>query len=277
MIKQDYGKISDDNCIYSKDNMIKNFNINSKESDFNTKHYIFWSGGNDSTLLLYELLNRFPQENIIAISYQFPWLTEHKMESENNFREKFKNLMYTKGFTKWRHTTFRTDITNSKLTGVDSVIPKALYQPIAWLLAAPILIESNSIVYLGTNKNDDLTLYMNDLENLFKLIANIMKKNMILSQPYQYLSKTDIIKKILEYDLYDYTWHCELPVKMNIPCYKCKPCKDYISAIIDITCDKSDKDIQTKAKNILKELIKNKEMKDKDNEDNNIIETIEDI
>jgi 7-cyano-7-deazaguanine synthase in queuosine biosynthesis len=61
--------------------------------DKDVTHYVLWSGGCDSTLLLYELLDTYGSNNVVAISYTYPWLVKEKYETERLHREAFKSKL----------------------------------------------------------------------------------------------------------------------------------------------------------------------------------------
>lgn len=202
----------------------------------NAKHFVMWSGGTDSTLLLYELIMAYGVENVFAISYDYPWLTENKKLSERSHRHLFKSKLECMGFMnnkKINHTDIK--ISNSTITGNHlNTSPGGLPQAVGWLLSIPIYIPDGSYIYLGSIKNDDLTLHMEDYHNMFESMSNVLFRNIILREPYLYFSKYQILDKLIQYDLYDSTWTCELPDTANKSCGKCKPCVDHKIALKEL-------------------------------------------
>lgn len=227
------------------------------------KHYVMWSGGTDSTLLLYELIMTYGVENIFAISYDYQWLTENKKSSEKSHRHLFKSkldCMESMFGKKVNHTEIK--ITNSTISGNHAYVNSSgLPQSIAWLLSIPIYIPDGSYIYLGSIKDDDLTLHLENYHKIFENVSALLFKNLILREPYLYFHKYQILDKLLQYDLYDTTWTCELPCEVNKPCGKCIPCKDHKNALRELLEYGSSDIIKMKAKMAL-EALSNKDSND---------------
>ena len=52
-----------------------------QNTESNSKHFVMWSGGCDSTLLLYELLDAYGSDKVVAISYIMPYLLRDKWKN----------------------------------------------------------------------------------------------------------------------------------------------------------------------------------------------------
>ena len=225
-------------CLNINDNHIQLSYKDKLEKDIaeGRKHYVLWSGGTDSTLLLYELLDTYGSENVTAVSYIYPWLNKNKVESEFFHRESFKSKMKCRGekYSKFNHVEF-----NFNQRALEGNILQAFNTPygspqaVSWLLAITIHAANNSYIYDGGNIGDTLTVHLKSYYKLFDGIAETLDKNIILRQPYIYFNKTMILEKLMKYDLYDESWYCEMPGGVNVPCYKCHPCKTHISASED--------------------------------------------
>lgn len=229
--------------------------------DFNNKckHYVLWSGGYDSTLVLYELLNAYGAENVIAISYRYPWLDPTKYENEKNHREAIKAKLKLRGkeFSNFTHVEF--DISQTAINGdlLRAHSNMGLPQAAAWLLSIPLYVENHSCVYDGTIHDDDLTFQIDAYYKTFRNVSKIINKDIYLRQPYLYLNKSEILEKIFQYDLYEECWFCEMPVDIGKICCECKPCKTHLSALTVLSLTTKDEMVRMKA---LKEIDKIRNM-----------------
>lgn len=200
------------------------------------KHFVLWSGGCDSTLCLYELLDYYGADNVVAVSMKYPWLDVTKWNNEKKYRDAFKAKMRLKGdkYSEFEH--FEIDIAMNAVGDVDhgSIIGKGygLPQAIGWMFSIPISMNPGSYLYLGSIKEDDLTMYNSEYEELFRLVCKILGRDLYLRQPYLYFRKADIIERLIKYGIYDCTWSCEMPNGLGKRCNHCTPCKTHMNAIL---------------------------------------------
>lgn len=231
----------------------------------NTKHFIMWSGGADSTLLLYELLDAYGSDRVVAISYTYPWLTDIKKDSEKKQRDAFKAKMNLRGdrYSQFCHMTF--DVSNkyegfnsSKFVSIQS---GGLPQSIAWLFSIPLYVPDMSYVYTGAIRTDDLTYYKNEYGEIIRNISKILQRDFIYREPYIQLQKHDVLEKLFLYSIYDVTWFCELPDQSHQPCLECTPCKDHLLALHYLSQRSSYDEIKVCAQDAYDRLVKNNEIK----------------
>lgn len=215
------------------------------------KHFVMWSGGCDSTLLLYEVLETYGVENVVAVSYNYPWLLKNKRESERIHRNAFKQKMATRN-SSWaaasiNHMEF--DISMNTISGkMQDIYGAGLPQAVAWLLSVPICAREDSYIYTGAIKCDDLTLQLNSYHEMFTGIANTLNRKIYLREPFLYMTKANVIEKLIRYGIYDSTWHCEIPKDVNTPCYECVPCKTHITALTELSLGNNDDIVTITAK-----------------------------
>lgn len=226
------------------------------------KHFIMWSGGCDSTLLLYELLDAYGGDNVVAVSYKYPWLYDMKYDNERAYRDLFKAKMKVKGGKYWPFTHIEMNVDVKNINGWVRTEPSGLAQACSWLLSMPTFIPSRSYVYEGCIKNDQLTMFVEDYRRLFTSVCNIMDKELVLRQPYMYLTKDQVLAKLLHYDIYDCTWHCEIPNAIGKRCEMCEPCRLHKSMLMYLSTGVYDprfdkcKNISMMAKKILNDMDK---------------------
>lgn len=228
-----------------------------------------WSGGTDSTLLLYELLDAYGSDNVIAITLIFPWLRKEKVDNERSHRESFKAAMKLRGkkYSDFTHVEFNITINVLSEKNKARLSNRGgLAQTSSWLLSIPLYIDNGSYVYEGNNRNDDLNLHIDDYIKAFEGSTNLIGKDITLREPYIYLYKHEILEKLIMYDIYDYTWYCEIPNGVNI-CNSCNPCKLHYLSLSYLKCYSKNEYVKNKAANELDKIeksIKNKkEISDK--------------
>ena len=217
--------------------------------DNNNMHFVLWSGGTDSTLLLYELLAAYGPDKVVAVSYVYPWLTDEKIENERIHRkaikENIKLLLSLKQDI--RHIEF--NISNEMISGEGTgLYPYGLPQAVSWLSMIGMYLPQGSYVYCGAIRNDDLTLYLESYHKMFEGMADTLQRDITLREPYLFYEKYQILDKLFQYKLYDSTWTCEMPLGLNKPCTKCQPCKTHYNALLMLIEYGSDELIKMQAK-----------------------------
>lgn len=205
------------------------------EDNLSAKHYVLWSGGCDSTLLLFELLQEYGSDNVVAVSYNYPWLDKIKHDSEVAYRNAFKAKMNLRGsrYANFKHIELEIGSTSDK--GFAWPVSGGLPQAIAWLLSIPLYMNDGDYVYEGGIKEDDLTLFTDEYQSIVDNISTILGRKIKLRRPYLYYRKADIIDKLIRYDIYDCTWYCEMPRDVGTPCCHCVPCATHINALVYLT------------------------------------------
>lgn len=220
-------------------------------SKTDAKHFVMWSGGCDSTLLLYEVLETYGIENVVAVSYNYPWLLKNKRESERIHREAFKRKMATRN-SSWATTDINHlefDISMNTISGkMQDIYGAGLPQAVAWLLSVPICARENSYIYTGAIKSDDLTLQLSSYHEMFTGIANTLNRKIFLREPFLYMTKANVIEKLIRYGIFDSTWHCEMPKDINTPCYECVPCRTHVAALTELSLGNSNDIVTITAK-----------------------------
>lgn len=263
----------DKNFTYAHDrNQILETYQSTIDKDRNSLHFVCWSGGADSTCLLYELLDAYGSSNVVAISMKYPWLLTDKWESEKMHREAIKAKLKLLGpkFTGFKHTEFIIEedrVTGSLLQAVHE--RGGSPQLVGWMLNAVNYAENDSYVYTGAIRDDDISI-INNGEGycmMFEGAAKVVNKRITLREPYMRLPKTTILEKLFKYNLYDVVWFCELPRDINRVCHKCNPCilhKNSLQLLATNQClHPVDEITQVKAKEALDKLNEDQQELDK--------------
>lgn len=228
------------------------------ELDEDVKHYVVWSGGCDSSVLLYELLSLYGSKKVVAISYNYPWLYNKKAQSEEMHRNAFisKIKLHGNNFMDFSHTIFTV---NQETKSGDPLNVKdypGIPQALAWMFSTPMYLNYNGIVYIGMIKGDNFSLWIDDYYRMFNNINSLLHKKSSLRIPYITLEKKNIIEKLFYYDLYNETWYCEFPNFVNMPCGKCVPCIKHRGALADLLYTTNDDFIKYRARQELDKIEK---------------------
>lgn len=219
---------------------------------------LLYSGGTDSSLILYELLERFPNHPIYTVSLNPPFLDKMKYESELKTRRAFIKYLLKEGYPiRHQEISIQHQVIPEMEPYDDQILnvaaggcPQAVY----WLSTLLIYLKSGDRLYyglLGVDDNSWCASYY--IEGMKYFLKTLDRKNISLHVPLIYRSKDYVIQKLFEYDIYDYTWHCETPYEENVPCLECKPCMDHLKALAGIAEFHKDAEIQKKARVLVDE------------------------
>ena len=225
------------------------------------RNILLYSGGTDSTLLLYELTQAYPDQIVWTVSIKAPWLDQKKYESELEVRRKFISHLLNKGRL-IRHQEVcvshnlieemqpvaktEADMLQAECGGC----PQAVY----WLASLLIYLKSGDYFYYGLLGIDDNASSIENYKyGMNYFLATLDRTNIDLRTPLIHKTKDYVLSKLLAYDIYDYTWHCEMPREKNIPCYKCQPCMNHLKALAGIAEFHKDEEIRNKARKLIDE------------------------
>lgn len=197
-------------------------------SNKNAEVIVVWSGGCDSTLMLKEVSERYGTVTspVVAISINHYLLHSDKLEREKEFRQKALIEFKNRGLHIIHH---EIDIT-SNMDVSDTNYP---VQSFIWLTLLIPYLKNNCNLYFGFIRSDDILLYLEKFKNMIKSMEDFTNKTINLCIPYQYTYKKDILKELMDSDLYNMTWYCEAPKNKKI-CKTCAPCKTHELAMIEL-------------------------------------------
>lgn len=201
----------------------------------NAKHIVIWSGGADSTFLLYELLAKYGAENVSAISCIYPWLDKNKRSIEEAARGRIKEKLYSFGenFRDFKHLQIEVKFRQLSEKNIN-YNGAGLLQAFSWVSTILPFTSDGDWIYTGYIRGDDLvTMYLEEYKDLFEAGLKLLNRDVTLCMPYGALNKSDILVGLMKADLYDSIWYCESP-ETNVPCGKCAPCKHHMAALIEI-------------------------------------------
>ena len=219
---------------------------------------LLYSGGTDSSLILYELIQRFPNQPIYTVSLNPPFLDEMKYESELKTRRAFIKYLLKEGYCiRHQEISIHHRVIPEMEPYDDQILhvePGGCPQAVYWLSTLLIYLKSGDRLYyglLGVDDNSWCASYY--IEGMKYFLKTLYRKNISLHVPLIYRSKDYVIQKLFEYGIYDYTWHCETPYEENVPCLECKPCMDHLKALAGMAEFHDDIEIQKKARLLVDE------------------------
>lgn len=185
---------------------------------------VLFSGGADSTLLLFEVAKAAKSigQKVTALSISTNNINRNQQRLEKTARAKILDSLKQKGYD-------NIEILEGKMNfdadGPVRYCGRA--QDYMWMFAANFYLKKSDIFvgYIGDDNHE--------IESQFKTISLFNaasahgESGNILRMPYQTKSKYDIIRKLIDYDLYKLTWFCEFPTGIDAPCGACTTCKNH--------------------------------------------------
>jgi len=200
--------------------------------DKSKKHFVAWSGGCDSSLLLYDLCEALGKDNPpIALSYEAFFLDENKVKLEKEYRAKFKKELEENRDLHFIYHTMTTSISIDQ----DSD-PKwgwqGLAQPVLFLLQFLPIMPNDAVLHFGYLKSDDFGVLKHEFNKMIYYINKIMNKNINIIFDFEFITKIHILRKIDKLNLNSFVSFCESPSEDGKICGCCGPCTSHYTAII---------------------------------------------
>lgn len=213
-----------------------------------------WSGGLDSTLVLYYALdywynrdkiwkiNNGFNEFIASESWQAPrtisiesnQINERQQILQKKSRDKLISFFNKKGWH-FTHDEFKID-TNGMSNGING----QFCQPIMWITQCSLFVKEEPLL-MGWIRGDDASHYLDKFYETWKLLTKLNGKNSDLVLPLFEFRKYDIIKECKLKGILNKCWYCENPTIKNKSCNKCECCLTMMSAnMIRSHLDKTD-------------------------------------
>jgi len=189
-----------------------------------------WSGGCDSTVMLYEALKtKKDNETVRAISVSHIQVTNS--EISKIARAKIKAKLARAGLT-FQHV--EVAVTHEGSFQIEPC--GGLSQPALWLQVATSYLEQAEDLALGYITGDDIWHYRNYLCEAFQNTQVISNRSGQLQFPLEWYTKSAIIERLKEVGLYNLCWWCEFPSKGR-PCTRCAVCIRHKTALYRLELD----------------------------------------
>ena len=178
---------------------------------------ILWSGGCDSTLVLWDLLQEQDKcsepINTISISHPQVWAINEQLRAR---KEILKHLR-GKGY---RINDSEVQIIHD---GFNQIKAGGAQQAALWLSMGVVYLGPNEDLYVGYVRGDDFWHYRQDYDWGFTYLRHLSNRTGKWIAPLEWVKKHEVIERLKKADLYRLVWWCEDP-KNHKPCGKCPSC-----------------------------------------------------
>lgn len=198
---------------------------------------VCWSGGCDSTLVLYQLAAKSSKDTPIhTISITHPQIpaADEQMRAREALLARFKemgfNIQHTEVVVQQKGDFFVRD------TG-------GIFQAPTWLsIATPYLLEDQDL-YMGYVREDDLWHYRYWAFQIFDSFKTFLHLKGELKFPLEWMYKIEVVRKLRSLGLLDLCWWCEvMDGKARIvPCGRCQPCTRHRNVLTQIEREDQEK------------------------------------
>ncbi len=199
----------------------------------NKDNVVIYSGGADSTLLLYEL-SKLKLGTIHAVSFNpYHILLQEKIKCEKEARKRFKKYCTVNKINNIKFSQMTVDCSGD-FPYPCNVDFDGMAQPTVWTGLLSVLLLRNCDIYLGYIKGDDFWMYKSEFFNTFNEFKKLSGSKSRVILPYAYFDKEDILQELNNNNLLDCTWTCELPTKTLQMCGECIPCRKHKKALREL-------------------------------------------
>lgn len=189
---------------------------------------ILWSGGCDSTLLLFELATKAlasgdPPPRALSVNYddQIPAGEQHRTARQRILKE----------FRRRGLKVYHSEFVFTKQGDFGLERPPGLCQPILWLGFGQSCLMEDEDLYLGYVRGDDIWHYREHIVSTFSGMQQVSRKTGSLYFPLEWESKDEVLKQLADANLLKFVWYCEtVRGSLMKPCGWCPSCKTMSAA-----------------------------------------------
>lgn len=187
------------------------------------KHYVVWSGGLDSTLIMDELIKRnYDPSAIVVYTDKFGY---DKRELEYSSRAAMKSF-WKKNIPTY---TINLDIPFGGIFGAKGGIVQQPFMILNTFMFAP----DDSVLWFGYHRGDDLFSHDASITASLNSLKSVLgEKKVALEYPFRFSDKSSIVTECEERGFVDLCHWCEYPVygNQNNACGDCIPCRTFAEA-----------------------------------------------
>jgi len=181
----------------------------------NKTNWVVWSGGYDSTLILYDILKEHGCCH--TLYFDLKGISKEKRILELSYRKKFIEFAKKKN---WNIIDNIIKIDYGKLYA-DNLLPQQTF----WMLNSLWFVPDNATISFGFHRGDDFWHQCSKYESMGQTILEALNKKIWINFPLKWKDKHSIIADIRNNKLEKYVWTCECPTEKNKACGYCRPCK----------------------------------------------------
>jgi len=178
---------------------------------------VLWSGGLDSTYLIYKNLS---EGNTVYAYYVELENNANKVIEEKKAIEKLQVLFEKYFYNKFLYKGILTEV---GINGYDNCL--SFKQMPTWIYALQWIDSQIDEVQIGYILNDDALSWLPDIQNIYNSFNAIKTKEIPLTFPLIKISKQQE-KEGLPAEFYSNIWYCEDPINGK-PCGTCHSCLRY--------------------------------------------------
>ena len=188
---------------------------------------VMWSGGCDSTLVLYDLAQRHTKEkpvHALTVIHSSVPAQEEQARAREKIKKRFKKL----------ELPIRYSVIEVNHLG--DCYPTGMTQPMVWISHGVSMLSKHfddEDFYTGHHKGDTMWTSWASYLHTFESMCSALEKKSEWRVPLMKQSKAWIIDRLREEDLYALCWWCEDP-KAGRACGKCLPCKTHHLALYEL-------------------------------------------
>lgn len=191
---------------------------------------VIWSGGCDSTLLLYNILDYLHQNNdhrqVTTYCFTHNQISQIKENNEKKSRDEFIEYIRNSKLSNNLGKSETIKISNDS-HGMNMGNSSSCPQPAMWLYSTMSIIQDNSLVFLGYIHGDDffnITVFKYWYDMYSGLRGLFGKMGLQISFPFINSDKLGVIENLKNLDIYQYCTFCEMPNEDGSECGECSSC-----------------------------------------------------
>lgn len=190
-------------------------------------HLVIYSGGIDSTVMLYDLLRKYStHENPVGILTFEPFFVgDTKNVMETKARKRFISYLEREKYN-FVHNTVRLEAwTNAR--------GNHYTQLYSWLTNAMPIASHDATIHIGVLLDDSQTEYIYKIKEIHEMSNKVLGKDTKLSFSIMGRTKAESLEYAIRKDLLKYTWSCQMP-DGNKPCKTCGSCSAITEGLIKL-------------------------------------------
>lgn len=206
-------------------------------------HYVIFSGGFDSTLMLLQIIEenlknlRNKSDKLFIVTFTG---CQGKVKSDKEIQARKLILEYIKKKYDYEPTEIRINwdfnVYESENSPSMGQYVMGINQGIVWIGAISIFLEydKENAIYIGYLKTDKAVLFMHELQQQLKWQCVLTRKfDTTLYAPLNEYRKEDIINELYDkhHDVIEYCITCESDTYEGRYCGECDPCNTFKTAL----------------------------------------------
>ncbi len=185
---------------------------------------VLWSGGFDSTLVLYDACVEARKKKLWPVR---TLSINHEQVDANREQRRARRRILAR--MKKRGLAFSGTEVKITSRGIQAFTGDGLIQPSIWLPIATLYLMPKEDLLTGWGRGDDVYHHLSEIQWLFKYHMDLMGKKGNLRLPLEWEPKWMILCRLRKARLVSLPWTCEEPKNWRA-CGKCTPCLDLKTA-----------------------------------------------